>query len=370
VGSHTNSGTSSTRSTETDEVTPTGHGAESAGRPARRRLLWLVLAALTVIVLAVVTVVALDEDQGMGSGSAPAPDSGPVSQMVWMSGVAGAQTASGEFADWRGTPTELAGTWSDNNDNMVNLWQLRSGAEYDSWDGSLDIAIGAIDESESWGEAAEGAYDERWRESLMNLRDAWGTRTGTVYIRFAHEMNGDWFPWAVTADNHLDFIEAWKRFRELQQELFPAAQLVFCVNRVSVNSGIDWRETFPGVEYVDVMGVDYYNWVAELGTDEQWQAAITHTDEFGGPIGIEGHRQFAENVGLPLAVPEWSGDADVADSPEFFTRLFGYFSDHAGTGAGQILYEILFNVEGYDERFRLYPETRMPESAAVYQQFW
>jgi hypothetical protein len=54
------------------------------------------------------------------------------------------------------------------------------------------------------------------------------------------------------------FGRAWKRFRGLQQ-IFPAAKPVFCVNRETVGTGIDWWSAFPGAQYVGVMRVDYCN---------------------------------------------------------------------------------------------------------------
>ena len=196
-------------------------------------------------------------------------------------------------------------------------------------------------------------------------------RPGTVFIRFAHEMNGDWYDWSVNAGNYQAFIEAWKGFRALQQEIFPEAQLVFCVNRESVGSDIDWRETFPGTEYVDVMAVDYYNQYPAVHTEEEWADTLTHTDGYGAPKGLQEHLDFARSVGLPLAVPEWSGNADEGDSSEFIEGMYEFFSRNAGSGPGQLIYEIQFNVDRDDCRWLLWgEETRMPASAATYQALW
>jgi hypothetical protein len=298
----------------------------------------------------------------VSSGSAPAVPSG-----TWLSGAAGTGVASGEFADWRGTPVQIAGTWADNNEGQVELWQLHQGGEFGSWDKAIDIAIGAIDDGETWEQAAQGAYDARWRESLTNLRDAWATRPGTVYIRFAHEMNGNWYPWSVDAGNHRDFITAWQRFRALQQDIFPASQLVFCVNRESVGNGIDWRKTFPGAEYVDVLGVDYYNHYPYVASQGDWDSSINETDGDGAPKGMKAHLDFARSVGLPLSVPEWSGKASQGDSPAFIKAMNQFFRTHAGGGAGQLLYEVQFNVDMHDNDYRLYGGTRMPASAEAYR---
>ncbi|WP_095977346.1 glycosyl hydrolase [Melittangium boletus] len=288
----------------------------------------------------------------------------------WLSGASGVGVASGSFATWRGSAVKIAATWSDNNTAAANFWQLDSGAEFGAWQQSLDMAVGAIDSGETWAKAATGTYDARWRQSLTTLKNKWGSRPGTVYIRFAHEMNGNWYPWKVTASDATSFIAAWKRYRALQKEIFPAAKLVFNVNRESVSSGIDWRKTFPGAAYVDVMGVDYYNqypYVADVAT---WNSSLLQTDGYGAPKGLAKHLEFAKSVGLPLSISEWSGNADNGDSVVWIEQMHAFFKANGGTGAGKLLYECLFNVDRDNRRWILNPNTRMPNSAARYQQLF
>jgi hypothetical protein len=294
--------------------------------------------------------------------------SGPISE--WVSG-ASVDGDVDDFAEWRGSPVEISGTWADAQTSLqTELPQLRRGGEFADWERDLDFAIGAIGEGETWAEAADGAYDRRWRRSLTTMERLWGDRPGTLYLRFAHEMNGDWYPWKVTADDRDDFITAWQRFRELQQEVFPEAQLVFCLTRESVGSDIDWRETFPGPEYVDVLGVDYYNQYPYVDTVTEFHESATELDDFGGPKGIQGYLDFAREQGLPLAVPEWNGNAREGDSPAFIYSMYEIFARQGGTGPGQVLYEIVFNIPGYDGAFDMYPETEMPDSAEQYRRLW
>ncbi|WP_346623830.1 glycosyl hydrolase [Blastococcus montanus] len=287
----------------------------------------------------------------------------------WLSGASGHGVAPGEFGVWRGSPVEIAGTWADSNEGQRHLWSLQPGAEFGNWDGDLDIAIGAIDRGETWSAAAAGSYDSRWRESLTRLRQLWGQRSGTLFIRFAHEMNADWYPWAVNSRNYVDFISAWKRFRAIQQEVFPAAQLVFCVNRESVGTGIDWRTTFPGREYVDVIGVDYYNQWPYVDTAAEWKASLDAVDGYGAPKGLGQHVKFARQVGLPLAIPEWSSVPSQGDSALYVELFSNFVRANAGSGPGQIRYEILFNVlHTTGEDYRFYGAATMPASSAAYRQ--
>jgi hypothetical protein len=289
----------------------------------------------------------------------------------WLSGAAGSAAVSGAFSTWRGSPVEIMGTWSDNNEAMVNLWSLQGGGELGSWDGPVDIAIGAFGPGESWSQAAAGAYDARWRQSLTLLRDLRAGDSGTTYIRFAHEMNGNWYPWSVDSSERADFLASWHRFRALQQSIFPQAQLVFCVNRESVGSGFDWRQSYPSGE-VDVLGVDYYNQYPYASTVADFQAATGLTDQWGAPKGLQGYAAFARSQGVPLAVPEWSGVADQGDSPAFIQGMHDWFAANAGSGPGQLLYEILFDIDNgaYGGNFILSTTSRLTASADAYRRLF
>jgi hypothetical protein len=306
---------------------------------------------------------------------APAPAPAPVARSAgasvvangdWLSGASGDGVNDGAFGQWRGTDVEIAGTWADNNEAQVEVWPLTG--QYEDWNKPLEIAIGAIDDGESWAEAATGAYDSRWSESLTNMRQHWGARTAPLFIRFAHEMNGDWYPWSVNADNYEDFKVAWGRFRALQQQIFPASHLVFGLNEESIGSDVDWRKTFPGADQVDVIGVDVYNGWPDIDSQAAWDESLTEVDDFGAPKGLQAHLDYARSVGLPLSVPEWSGRADHGDSSAFVQGMHSFFAANAGGGPGQVLYEIQFNVEHDDaDSFRFFPSTNMPRSAATYR---
>ena len=291
---------------------------------------------------------------------------GVVANGDWLSGASGDGVADGAFGTWRGTDVEIAGTWADSNEGQIELWPLTG--QYGDWNKPLEIAIGAIDDGESWAEAATGAYNDRWAQSLTNMREAWGARTAPLFIRFAHEMNGDWYPWSVNSGNYQDFKVAWGQFRALQQQIFPESFLVFGLNEESVGSDIDWRATFPGAAQVDVIGVDVYNGWPDIDSQAAWNESLTEVDGYGAPKGLQAHLDFARSVGLPLSVPEWGGRADHGDSPAFVAGMHSFFAANAGGGPGQVLYEIQFNVAHDDaDSFRFFPSTNMPRSAEVYR---
>jgi len=361
---------------EAPRSVPTSTLGEGAGRPAagwlRRRRRWLLVLAAAIVAGAVaVGVVVAVRPSPPPQLVVQHPDPTTSPPAAWLSGVSGDGAADGAFGKWRGRPVDIAATWVDNDEAMVDLEFLQPGDEYGNWPQALDIAVGAFDDGESWADAADGDYDRRWAESLTNLRELRADKPGTTYIRFAHEMNGNWYPWHVTADEVADFVTAWRRYRALQRKIFPESRLVFCVSRESVGTGIDWREFFPGARYVDVMAVDYYNQSPYVESTEDWTDSLGELDTEGSPKGLQQHLDFARSVGLPLALPEWSGSAREGDSPAFIKGMYEFLQRHGGDGPGQVLYEIQFNVDRDEGNFVLFdPHTRMPKSAETYQRLW
>jgi beta-mannanase len=155
-------------------------------------------------------------------------------------------------------------------------------------------------------------------------------------------------PWAVTGATAPDFVTAWKRFRVLQQQILPQHKLVFCPNDgTSASQSLDWRKAFPGAAYVDEMAVDSYNQYPFATTAAQFATKILAVDSYGAPVGIEKHRQFAASVGRPLAIAEWSSNSGMGDSAAFVQAFYAWVAKNAGTGAGEVPYEVMFNVVNY-----------------------
>jgi hypothetical protein len=51
--------------------------------------------------------------------------------------------------------------------------------------------------------------------------------------------------------------------------------------------------------------------------------------------------------------------------------MYSFLQRNGGSGPGQVLYEIQFNVDRDDHNFTLFdPHTRMPQSAQAYQRLW
>jgi hypothetical protein len=287
----------------------------------------------------------------------------PPSTGTWMSGASGAGVADGTFGTWRGTAVPMCVTWSDNTaDNQLNSWQFNTGAEYDKWTGSCDWSPGAIYPAtgESWQAASTGAYDARWLKSIQTVETKWKNKSrGTLYVRFAHEMNGNWMPWSVNVNQIEQFKQSWIRYANIVRAEFPEAKLVFNPNGDTSGQAYDWRKLWPGDQYVDVSTTDWYS--------NHWKAYKPDAvDQYGGPTGLAKHLEFAQQHGKPFAVPEWGNNLDAGDQPDYIAYMNTFFKNNAGTGAGQVLYEGYFNVIWNPNKFGLFPNTLAPKARDKY----
>lgn len=90
--------------------------------------------------------------------------------------------------------------------------------------------------------------------------DSWAYAAKAVkkpfFLRFAHEMNGNWYPWA---QDPTTYKLAWQRiYDRFQAAGATNVAFVWCPNWES--RGPSLNQYYPGDGYVDWVGVDLYNW--------------------------------------------------------------------------------------------------------------
>jgi Glycosyl hydrolase family 26 len=349
---------------------------------SRRRLLAGALAGGIGVALAACT-----------SRTPPSPSPSPSSPIgaLWegplpfASGASCIGAADGQFARWRSFNTAVHGNWATDGSTV----SMEEGEEYGSWPGDLDFAPQYYLEDSGgfrWSACAKGDYDDRFREDLNSLKEIWGDRPGRLYYRFQHEFNGTWYPWSVAGDRQVDqFMQGWRRFGDVFHDVFGGDdrfRLTWSPNAGVDSSPVsDIRNLYPGADYVDVIGIDYYDFFP-LESDDDWSAQLAAEDSGGGPIGIGRWREFAEEQGKPLALAEWG--QQYGDNPLFIEKIHDFLAEHAFSGgdsdAGKVIYEIYFNQQLNDGTphsegdFRLQIDGRdhpeRPRAARAYRELW
>ena len=112
-----------------------------------------------------------------------------------------------------------------------------------------------------------GQTDDYWRKWANDAKDF----EDEVIIRFGFEMNGDWFSWGQRPE---PFKKAWQRVHKIVREDEGAqnVQFMFAPN-------IEFDETelvkmapyYPGDEFVELLGLDGYNFGNSGEEGEKWQ---------------------------------------------------------------------------------------------------
>jgi len=179
-----------------------------------------------------------------------------------------------------------------------------------AWGGGLDQPAYSLDR------IAAGDFDARiieWGQSLA----AWGY---PVQLRFAHEMNGDWYPWAegVNGNGAGDYVRAWRHVHDVVAATGASNVSWVWSPNVPFWGSTDLAGLFPGAGYVDIVGLDGYNW----GTSASWSGWVSPQDLFAP--GIAEFRTIAP--GLPILIAETASSESGGSKAAWNTDLVSYLA--------------------------------------------
>ena len=157
-----------------------------------------------------------------------------------------------------------------------------------------------------------------------------------VYIRLAHEMNGNWHPWsaATGSGSAAHYVLMWQRVRGVfwQGGLNSSgAQWIWAVNHEDVGP-VTAESYYPGDADVDWIGIDGDNWC----TRQSWSAWRTPREIFGTMTA-----RLRALTALPLALTKTAsssakpGTIDVGPKSAWITQFFDYA---AVSGARRVIW--------------------------------
>jgi cellulose synthase (UDP-forming) len=158
---------------------------------------------------------------------------------------------------------------------------------------------------------ASGRYD-RYIRSWARAAAAYRR---PILLRFMHEMNGTWYPWAITTNGNSEstYVAAWRHVHDL----FAAAGAsnVSWVWTINSFPGLDDQHRdlagyYPGDAYVDWVSVTGFNWGDSLGFDA-WRSV----DEI-----FAGSYNALTRLHKPIMVSEIGTVADGSGDPARWIR--------------------------------------------------
>lgn len=132
-------------------------------------------------------------------------------------------------------------------------WDYRNGVNQPDYQLS-DIYRGTYD-----------AYITKWAQDSK----AWGY---PYFLRFAHEMNGNWYPWSeqVNGNKRGDYVKVWRHVHDIFTSVgVTNVTWVWSPNVIYTGSS-PLSRLYPGGNYVDWVAMDGYNWGTNYG--HLWQS--------------------------------------------------------------------------------------------------
>ena len=174
-------------------------------------------------------------------------------------------------------------------------------------------------------DGAAGKFDELFSKYAAALVK-WGYED--IVIRIGWEFNATWYAWDASKDPKA-WIAYWRRIVSSMRET-PGASFKYDWCPAAAASGFNAEEAYPGDDYVDIVGLDFYNMPVKGKKDDspegRWDARMTMQH------GLKWQRDFAKRHGKPISMPEWGTGVHKkwggpADDPYFIDQMAAWIAD-------------------------------------------
>ena len=162
----------------------------------------------------------------------------------------------------------------------------------------------------------DGRYDRyirSWAEGVKSLGYP-------IALRFAHEMNGNWYPWGVFANGNdpAQYVQAWRHVHDIFTEAGATNVIWVWSPNIIWNTFTDLAALYPGDSYVDWIGLSgYYGTPGKL--------SYQSFDQVFGPT-IADLRTFTSK---PLVITETGATNVSGEMAPWITQMFGELPAHA-----------------------------------------
>ncbi|MFK0193589.1 glycoside hydrolase family 26 protein [Kitasatospora sp. NPDC090308] len=186
---------------------------------------------------------------------------------------------------------------------------------------------------------ADGEFDAYITRFARGVRDqGW-----PVVLRFAHEMNGDWYPWAANVNGNRpgDYAAAWRHVHDVFAQEHADNVIWLWSPNVLRGTSADLQSLYPGDAYVDWLGMDGYGFGERTASEVLDQTYV----------------RLREIADKPVFISETGAMPDPG-KPGWITDLFRWIADHPKV-PGFVWFEHSVEEGGrYDYRFAADPAAR------------
>ncbi len=211
---------------------------------------------------------------------------------------------------------------------------------------------GFIDASSAQGQATarsvlqatvNGSNDGEYRLAAQYLRDG---GFGDSIIRLGWEFDGGWYSWSSNGNCSL-WQSAWRHVHDVFRSVSPDFRFDWSATSSYMPSQAACA--WPGDNYVDVVGLDYYDRGLSATTDPATGTWVDPTGVFNSQVlpNLRYQRDFAIAHGKQVSYPEWalasSSEHGGGDNPAFIQGMYDWMTSLPGAGPGSLAYQSYFN---------------------------
>jgi hypothetical protein len=248
--------------------------------------------------------------------------------------------ADTQFANWRGNLTDARlffpgrASFTAGQIGWIN-------SEMDDYPGIKVISVPSQPDGQSNTATANGNNNAWWQSYGAQLV-ARGYNNNKTVIRLNWEFNIPGWSHRNNNPNVATFIQAWRnvvtsiRGGGADQVLFN-----YCANKGPDQNGVTWQQSYPGDDYVDIMGLDWYDHWGKSTNLSEWNTELARDP---GPTNLF---QFARDHGKHVSFDEWglshwAGGVGGGDNPYFIQKTWDLFAANVDVMA----YETYYNHSG------------------------
>jgi Glycosyl hydrolase family 26 len=323
---------------------------------------------------------------GLTAARVPAGSSGVGQGLGFYPGYAAVSTLTG-LESWLGRQVGYVVQFSDGSSSQFtgSIWgQVVKAGAFQTLANritlveSVPLAFdgGFIDASSAQGQATaraalqatvDGAHDGEYRLAAQYLRDG---GFGDSIIRLGWEFDGGWYAWSSNGNCSL-WQSAWRHVHDVLRSVSPDFR--FDWNATASYMPTQAACAWPGDNYVDVVGLDYYDKGFSATIDPATGTWVDPTGVFNSQVlpHLRYQRDFAIAHGKQVSYPEWalatggSEGRGGGDNPAFIQGMYDWMTSLPGAGPGSLAYQAYFNEDApQDGNHRL---DNFPKAKARYR---
>ncbi|MFB7474966.1 glycoside hydrolase family 26 protein [Kitasatospora sp. NPDC056184] len=172
------------------------------------------------------------------------------------------------------------------------------------------------------------AYVKQWAEGVKNLGYP-------IALRFAHEMNGYWYPWAEQANGNRrgQYVQAWKHVHDLFRQAGADKVVWVWSPNIDYENATPLDSLYPGDDYVDWIGLSGY--YGTVGLEK-----YASFDQIFEPT-LRKLRAFSQK---PVVITETAATDSSGQKARWITEMFAQLPQHPDI-IGLIWYEAVKEVD-------------------------